>query len=260
MILQVHLQHLLDRKVWPWDCALSSPQIEGLNVFRVYANAMKIILSRKGFDHTYGKYPSSILPNGKLVSLPVPSAEGDNNELLYDDLYYDHDEKLADLTEALGISELREKSVHLDPDLRRSTLKERDEGWRPLFGQGGASQSHLHSNKVGIGDLFLFFGWFRKTKRENGKIIFDSFNDPVGKHLIFGYLQIGQILSPGDYPEKWMEYHPHAPWIRNLSIKRNAIYVANQYLSFRPELKGGGNFLCTEKSSKLLNPYEGWYA
>lgn len=32
---------------------------------------MKVILSRKGFDSTYGGYPSLILPDGELISLPI---------------------------------------------------------------------------------------------------------------------------------------------------------------------------------------------
>jgi len=34
---------------------------------------MKLILSRKGFDSTYGGYPSPILPDGTLLSLPIPN-------------------------------------------------------------------------------------------------------------------------------------------------------------------------------------------
>ena len=34
---------------------------------------MKVILSRKGFDSQYGKMPSPILPDGTLLSLPIPS-------------------------------------------------------------------------------------------------------------------------------------------------------------------------------------------
>ena len=33
---------------------------------------MKVILSRKGFDSSYGGYPSPILPDGRMVSLPIP--------------------------------------------------------------------------------------------------------------------------------------------------------------------------------------------
>ena len=34
---------------------------------------MKVILSRKGFDSVNGKMPSAIMPNGDLVSMPIPS-------------------------------------------------------------------------------------------------------------------------------------------------------------------------------------------
>ena len=37
---------------------------------------MKIILSRKGFDSKNGGFPSPVLPDGKMMSLPIP-IEGD---------------------------------------------------------------------------------------------------------------------------------------------------------------------------------------
>ena len=36
---------------------------------------MKIILSRKGFDSQYGGHPSPILPDGTLLSIPIPSKD-----------------------------------------------------------------------------------------------------------------------------------------------------------------------------------------
>jgi hypothetical protein len=33
---------------------------------------MKVILSRKGFDSASGGMPSPILPDGTLISLPIP--------------------------------------------------------------------------------------------------------------------------------------------------------------------------------------------
>lgn len=49
---------------------------------------MKIILSRKGFDSENGGYPSPILPNGTLLSIPIPSAYNNNNymQLKYEDV------------------------------------------------------------------------------------------------------------------------------------------------------------------------------
>ena len=36
---------------------------------------MKVILSRKGFDSVNGKMPSAIMPNGDVVSFPIPSGD-----------------------------------------------------------------------------------------------------------------------------------------------------------------------------------------
>ncbi len=47
---------------------------------------MKVILSRKGFDSQYGGKPSPILPDGRLISLPIPSQD---DKLRYSDLSLD---------------------------------------------------------------------------------------------------------------------------------------------------------------------------
>ena len=39
---------------------------------------MKIILSRKGFDSSAGKQASPIMPDGTLLSLPIPDEEDTN--------------------------------------------------------------------------------------------------------------------------------------------------------------------------------------
>lgn len=46
---------------------------------------MKIILSRKGFDSSNGGIPSPILPDGTLLSIPIP---GKFDNLSFDDLNY----------------------------------------------------------------------------------------------------------------------------------------------------------------------------
>ena len=47
---------------------------------------MKVILSRKGFDSRYGSQPSPILPDGTLLSLPIPAKD----ELIkFSDLTYE---------------------------------------------------------------------------------------------------------------------------------------------------------------------------
>ncbi|MBO4456467.1 MAG: hypothetical protein J5802_01965 [Butyrivibrio sp.] len=39
---------------------------------------MKIILSRKGFDSTNGGCASPIMPDGTLLSMPIPSDESND--------------------------------------------------------------------------------------------------------------------------------------------------------------------------------------
>src|SRR2546421_253160 len=58
------------------------------------------------------------------------------------------------------------RGAHLDPDLVEHVVP-RLEGWRAMFGQVGASQTHLDNNGVDVGDVFLFFGLFRQTIRTN---------------------------------------------------------------------------------------------
>ena len=35
---------------------------------------MKVIISRKGFDSSAGKMASPILPDGRVISLPIPTS------------------------------------------------------------------------------------------------------------------------------------------------------------------------------------------
>lgn len=44
---------------------------------------MRIILSRKGFDSEYGGCASPILPDGKMISMPIPSESGNCKYFLY---------------------------------------------------------------------------------------------------------------------------------------------------------------------------------
>ena len=45
------------------------------------------------------------------------------------------------------------------------TVGIREPGWRPLFGQEGAAETHLANQGVGTGDVFLFFGLFRPVEK-----------------------------------------------------------------------------------------------
>lgn len=206
---------------------------------------MKVILSRKGFDSGYGGYPSPILPRGKMVSLPIPLEDS----LRYDDLitgestYYDLMEDLNSKIKFNGGWQKLDKETrcHLDPDIHKNTI-DRDPGWKPCFGQIDSAQSHLESQKVSKDDLFLFFGWFRKTINNNGKLEFDPREKEM--HSIFGYLQIGEVEKVDlkfDVPN-WMANHPHTSGNRK-NNKTNTIYIARDNLSWNGALPGAGRFI-----------------
>lgn len=132
---------------------------------------MKIILSRKGFDSQFGGYPSPILDDGSLISLPIPASE-DVDRYAYLKLPNGNGESYYDLLSQLthrGIKVKkgkrepldRELTCYRDPDIYTQIIP-RDNGWRGCFGQSKQAQSHLDSKQVDKGDLFLFFGWFRR--------------------------------------------------------------------------------------------------
>ena len=200
---------------------------------------MKVIISRKGFDSGYGGMPSPILPDGTMISMPIPSP---GDKVRFDDLSY-NSISYADIIKQLKPNNpVISEECHLDPDIRKDVTYRMD-GWKPAFGQIDAARSHLCNQGVGIGDIFLFFGWFRHTELINGKLQF--IGPSSGFHAIYGYMQVGEIIERYEDVPIWLESHPHAKkerWMRN-----NAIYIASDNLSLKPELPGSGCFTFTEK-------------
>lgn len=168
---------------------------------------MRLILSRKGFDSSpaFGRCASPILPDGQMLSLPIPHDEG---RVPYGDLRpraLDVGQIVADLTnDALN----PDRPAHLDPDLERSS-RTRLQGWLAAFGQDGIAQRHLEREGVGPEDLFLFFGWFKQVERVRGRYRYCA--KAPDWHVIFGWLRVGQVLrlGPDSIPD-WLLDHPHA--------------------------------------------------
>lgn len=98
--------------------------------------------------------------------------------------------------------------AHLDPDLEPSSVA-RLYGWRLAFGQCSAAQGHLERFKVGVGDLFLFFGWFRRIEHAQGRYQYVA--DSPDLHVLFGWLEIGEVLAGSalQAPPEWLRRHPH---------------------------------------------------
>lgn len=216
---------------------------------------MKIIFSRKGFDSQYGGMPSPILPDGRLLPLPIPSAH--DSATMADLDFADNSFKqiLCDLS--AGRHDLRTR-VHLDPDLGGKHSVNLA-GWRPALGQTGAAQSHLNSHEVGRGDIFLFFGWFRLTEYTAGKWRFSS-NAP-DLHVLFGWLEVDEALpivmqrdeALHRYP--WIATHPHVATPAWYTDPRNTVYVGRARSAYtRSKAVGGGRFPKMSPQLQLTRP------
>jgi hypothetical protein len=215
---------------------------------------VKLILSRKGFDSGYGGIASPILPDGRLISLPIPS--GRERFTLADLNVPDLDvaQLIADLSQ--GSHSLR-TSVHLDPDLDRAPAARLPQ-WRPALGQTGNAQSHLRDLSVGKGDVFLFFGWFRQCEYHEGK--WRYVRGAPNLHVIFGWLEICAVLALQDRARcltefPWIANHPHVGAAHRDLDERNTLYVAAAQSRFSTEAAfGGGRFNRYQEELRLTKP------
>jgi len=187
----------------------------------------KIIFSRKGFDQEYGKHASPILPDGQLVSFPIPKKK-DSFGIPYSSIYYTNDRSVDLLIRELGVDLKGVKECHHDPDLLKDARERRylDE-WKPVFGQSGAAEQHLRNENVKQGDLFLFFGSYKRTYLDHGALQFER---DCERHILFGYLHIGEIVKIDmehnkNHPiYRWAHDHPH---IQN-QYHPNSLYIASE--------------------------------
>ena len=198
---------------------------------------MKIIFSRKGFDSQYGGVPSPIFEDGSMVSLPIPSRQGRPLSTVNFQAG-----PISALVSDLTFGRIgADKLVHLDPDLRAQSAP-RQAGWRPSFGQVGTAQSHLAKQGVGIGDVFLFFGWFRQAERVGTRWRFVPGAPDI--HSLFGWLQVGDVLpvSSGTLSQlpHWLHDHPHVAFASSMSAM-NVLYLGSKSLLDRGH-EGAGVF------------------
>lgn len=212
---------------------------------------MNIILSRKGFDSQYGGVPSPILPDGSIISFPIPSRFG---------------RPLADLASSVGrmhsvaadlsrgkITALT--NVHLDPDLWPGAAP-RVEGWRATLGQVGRAQGHLRRQNVAAGDVFLFFGWFRPAEQHQGTWRYVLGAPDI--HSLFGWLQVGEVMDLDTRPKTpaWLHDHPHVVHGPRIG-DGNTLYVASDRLTINGTdvaMGGAGGFTRWSEGLRLTAP------
>lgn len=186
---------------------------------------MKIVISRKGFDSEAGGCASPILPDSRMISLPIPATRG----IPYDEILRDGvplSSFVTSLSHRAGSS-----LAHLDPDLDDGA-RHRLPGWLPAFGQTDAAQTHLARHALGSGDLFLFFGWFKEAEEAHGGWRFRR--GAPNRHVLFGWLQVGEVISLPEGPDAtiskmpWLAEHPHLGFGPD---PRNTVYIAAEKLS-----------------------------
>ena len=122
---------------------------------------MKVVLSRKGMDSRAGGIPSPILPDGTLLSLPIPN---EKSGVPYGDLVYKgrtYQQIIQQIHPTFDFQ--KHPFCHLDPDIY-GVLKNTHAGWKPAFGQYEIPAKHLDGQGVDVGDVFLFYGMFRMTE------------------------------------------------------------------------------------------------
>jgi len=209
---------------------------------------VKVVLSRKGFDSAAGGVASPILPDGTLLSLPIPALQ---SPIRYGDLQpFGHD--LGGIVRDLTKGHLHARShAHLDPDLNVSSMT-RQRGWRPLFGQCDNEQTVLDREGVGPGDLFLFFGWFREVHRVDGSLCFRRGAPDL--HVLWGWLQIDSCWRLPRQVPQWATYHPH---LDPTPRRKNVIYKGTSALRLpdrRSRAAGAGVFRHFAEALRLTAP------
>lgn len=207
----------------------------------------KVILSRKGFDSAAGGNASMIIQvnNEEYViqPLPIPDPKGNNEYKDLDSviqgkkickLFKDADivprrKVTAEENQKKKSKMIPEYKCHLDPDVFNETRM-------GAFGQMNAAESHLHSNEVGEGDIFIFFGWYKYYKYEGEKLVKLKGRSAGGSHVLYGYLIVDQVYNLVNSDELKAacddKYGTHPHCVKQLDpdeeISNNRLYVAKE--------------------------------
>jgi hypothetical protein len=164
-----------------------------------------------------------------MISLPIPSTRS-NRRLC--DLTVDR-VNLGDVAADLSAGHVeRNQTIHLDPDID-ATLVARTDGWRAAFGQASRAQTHLCNQRVGVGDVFLFYGWFRRAEKQSSRYRYVP--DAPDVHVIFGWLQVGEVWDLTSQRQALLAAHPaqasHPHVADPAHFKSaNTLYIASERL------------------------------
>ena len=194
-----------------------------------------------------------------MFSLPIPSYD----EEAFEDLQH------GDIDIASVVTGITDgcmgglNLVHLDPDLNFDAYRYRKDRadwqqWRGMLGQAGIAQGHLDNQGVASGDIFLFFGLYRRAEEtaQGWRFVRGS----PAPHVLWGWLQVDEKylvadIGPNDLP--WARHHPHIA--RDYRDDKNTVYAASTTLDLggdydRREIAGWGVFPKFDQRLVLNNP------
>ena len=221
---------------------------------RLRQKNMKVILSKKGFDSSYGQQSSIILPQKygyKMISFPIPETNSNNAGVPSENInYIFKDEKpfnLKDLFNQLDITnkiKFQEKSktriftenkFHLDPEVFITSEIRKKQNYA-AFGQSGPAAGALldKSDPLEKDDVFLFFGTFQRTFINNGKITYDDLMNPI--HALWGYMIVDDIIHinkdmtniDNKYIQKYPDIENHLHFINRANEGDNNIIICGK--------------------------------
>ncbi len=214
----------------------------------------RIVLSRKGFDTSFGGCASPIFLDGRMVSFPIPDGVRDSKvTVTYGDLGPAYGHSILRMIALLHPKDAKwdRQKVHLDPDLRPELRPWNKNIQSGFFGQANGPQTILA--KQGVCDpknaaLFLFYGFFRNVldHGDDLKYVRGLGPDPSThkQHVIWGWLQVGSFhsISPSyeDKDPRHADHHPHMQ--DRQRYRNNSLYIARKQLSFDEAKRGFGVF------------------
>ncbi len=197
---------------------------------------MKIILSRKGIDSSFGKVSNLIVNDTDFLMFPIPDSQ-DNatyqdikayntiwNKLYKNQNYY---------------NELSpDKTCHLDPNIQNFL---NEQPFLGSLGQVDGAQTQLKNQGIDKdiiddGIIFIFFGLFSKADEDDTAFEISSYFKK--RHVIFGFLEVGDIIHTNDLTAKdinryeikypWLKNHPHWNKTKYKNRANNTIYIAKE--------------------------------
>lgn len=116
----------------------------------------------------------------------------------------------------------------------------------------------MQNQDVGKGDIFIFYGWFRRIKFISGQYQYDR--QAPNLHVIFGWLQIEDMLRVNDTRcvPPWASYHPHINNPTRINKhKNNSIYISKEKIELSNQdldVPGAGVFKILKPNLILTEP------